>query len=431
VAPVDRPLHHWIAAIRALAGQPEDIRRAAVLAAWDELPPDERFLFNKLLTGGWRIGVARGLVVRALSRATGQDEAALTHRLMGGWTPERMTWATLIETRDPGADQSRPYPFALAQPLDDPASLGDPALWRAEDKWDGIRAQLIRRGGRHWLWSRGEELITDRFPELATSLDHLPDGTVIDGELLVWDGDRPAPFARLQPRINRQAPGRRLLAEAPVVLMAYDLLEESGEDLRALPFDLRRARLAHLLATPRPGLRHQPPHGPGDLAALRQGARARGAEGLMLKRCDSPYHAGRRTGGWWKWKLDPYSVDAVMVYAQAGHGRRADLFTDYTLAVWHQGTLVPVTKAYSGLTDQEFAEVTAFVRANTLQRFGPVRQVRPELVFEIGFEGLQPSPRHKAGLALRFPRILRWRRDKPASEADRLDSLRALLTPRP
>jgi len=425
----DRPLSDWIAAQQAMAGQDEPTRRRAVLAAWDGLRPDERLLYNKLLTGGFRIGVSRGLVIRALAQATGQPVADLTHRLMGTWSPATTTWAALLHAPDADAAASRPYPFALAHPLADLADLGDPALWRAEYKWDGIRGQLILRGGAHHLWSRGEELITERFPELARALDWLPPGTVLDGEVLGWADGQPLPFAALQPRIGRKLPTRRLLAQVPVVLMAYDLLEHQGRDLRDQPFDARRAALQALLS-PLPDdapLRLSPLFAAPDLPALRDRAIAAGAEGLMLKRADAAYPLGRKSGVWWKWKRDPFRIDAVMVYAQAGHGRRADLFTDYTFAVRDGAGLAPIAKAYSGLTDAEFARITAWVRANTLQRFGPVRQVRPELVFEIAFDGLQPSPRHKAGIALRFPRMARWRHDKPAAEIDSLDSLRALL----
>lgn len=429
---VTRSLTGWIAELARIGTLEPPLRRAPILAAWDGLAGTERLLFTKLLTGGFRVGVAQGLVIKGLARALVMDEAGLTHRLMGQWSPATTTFPALMQGGDATAAAARPYPFALAPALTDPGLITDPADWAAEYKWDGIRGQLILRGGTHFLWSRGEDLITDSFPEFARSADWLPDGTVLDGEVLVWGDGIPRSFNALQARIGRKAPSRKLLADAPVVLLAYDLLEDRGEDIRALPYDQRRARLAGLI-TPLPAdapLRVAPPLTATtipDLRAARENARAQGAEGLMLKRRDAPYHAGRKTGSWWKWKLDPFTVDAVMVYAQAGHGRRADLFTDYTFAVWHDGALVPVTKAYSGLTDAEFTTVTSWVRSHTLQRFGPVRQVTPELVFEIAFECLQPSPRHKAGLALRFPRMLRWRRDKPASEAGTLAELHAML----
>ncbi|MCF8487341.1 MAG: ATP-dependent DNA ligase [Rhodobacteraceae bacterium] len=416
----------------ALTGRPETERRAYVLDAWASLGPDARFLFNKLITGGFRMGVSQGLMTRALAQATGVEETTLAHRLMGEWDPATTSFEQL--TQEGGGDVgARPYPFALASPMDeDPQTLGPVQEWLAEWKWDGIRGQLIARPGAFALWSRGEELITDRFPEFAPLADFLPPGTVIDGEIVAWGGADPLPFAHLQKRIGRKTVPKKLLAEAPALILAYDLLESDGTDLRAQPLSERRARLERLVNALPDGLalRLSPRAEAMDwsgLAALRQEARARQAEGLMLKRLSSPYHIGRRRGDWWKWKLDPYSVDAVMIYAQAGHGRRANLFTDFTFAVRDGNDLVPFAKAYSGLTDAEFAQITAWVQKNTLERFGPVRRVPPTLVFELAFEGIQESPRHKSGIALRFPRMLRWRQDKSADEIDTIDTLRALL----
>ncbi|MBN9887345.1 ATP-dependent DNA ligase [Salipiger abyssi] len=433
-SPSDHTLSHWINTLVDLSQVDQDARKAQILAAWDGLDETGRFLFNKLITGGFRIGVSRKLMTRALAQATGQDEAALALRLMGDWTPQTTTWQALIEAPDPQADDSRPYPFYLAYQLDGaPEALGAPEDWLAEWKWDGIRGQLILRGGAHHVWSRGEELMTDRFPEFARVPDFLPPGHVFDGELVAWDGAQPLPFNALQKRIGRKTVPKKLLKDAPVILLAYDLLESEGQDIRDRPFAERRAMLDTLLADlpPDAPLRASPRIAFDSwevLAATRATAREQRAEGLMLKRLDAPYLAGRKKGDWWKWKLDPLSVDAVMIYAQQGHGRRANLFTDFTFAAWDGNDLVPFTKAYSGLTDAEFNEITAWVRRNTLQRFGPVRQVRPELVFEIAFEGIQPSPRHKSGLALRFPRMARWRRDKPAQEANTLADLRDMLT---
>jgi DNA ligase-1 len=426
----DRTLSYWIDYLIRLTGKPPEERRAAILAAWDRLGGTERFLFNKLLTGGFRMGVSRGLMTRAVAQAAGLAEAEVAQRLMGGWAPGRVSWAQLL-AGDAGGD-ARPYPFALASGLEGgPESLGNPADWRAEWKWDGIRGQLVARPGAFALWSRGEELITDRFPEFAPLADFLPPGTVIDGEILAWNG-APMPFSALQTRIGRKALSKAVLAAAPAHFLAYDLLEDGGQDLRAAPFDTRRARLEALLAALPPGLPVSASPlvafaGWAGLARLRAGSRDRMAEGLMLKRAGSAYFTGRRRGDWWKWKIDPYSVDAVMLYAQSGHGRRANLFTDFTFGVRDGAALVPFAKAYSGLTDAEFEEITAWVRAHTLERFGPVRRVPPELVFEIAFEGIQASPRHKSGIALRFPRMARWRRDKPASEIGTLAELRSLL----
>ncbi|PWR04688.1 ATP-dependent DNA ligase [Meridianimarinicoccus roseus] len=428
------PLAEVMDDLSALAAADEDTKRAAVLRYWDDLPGDARLVFNKLITGGFRMGVSRKLMTRALSRATGIDEADLAHRLMGNWTPHDTSFTALVTQPDAGEQDARPYPFYLAYQIEGgPETLGPPGDWLAEYKWDGIRGQLIRRGGDWHLWSRGEDLVTDRFPELAASLDHVPDGTVLDGELLAWKNGAPLPFAALQKRLGRKTVPKSLLRDAPVILLAYDLLEHGGQDIRARPLEERRAALEGLVA-PLPDdvpLRLSRRIGFDDwdaLAATRAGARSVQAEGLMLKRRDAPYLDGRRKGDWWKWKLDPMTVDAVMIYAQAGHGRRANLYTDYTFAVWDEhGALVPFTKAYSGLTDAEFGKITAWVRRNTLERFGPVRRVTPELVFEIAFEGIQESRRHKSGIALRFPRMARWRHDKSAADANTLADLRGLL----
>ncbi|WP_299967047.1 ATP-dependent DNA ligase [uncultured Roseobacter sp.] len=431
----DKSLSAWIATLRALATVEEDARKAAVLAAWHSLEDTERFVFNKLITGGFRMGVSQKLMTRALAQATEKPEAELAHRLMGNWHPDDTTWEGLIEAEDASADASRPYPFYLAYALEDgPEALGAPSAWRAEWKWDGIRGQVILRDGQHFVWSRGEELMTDRFPELARAADFLPPGTVMDGELLVWQpqADRPDSFNALQKRIGRKTVPKKLLTDAPVVLHAYDLLEWQGSDIRETSFAERRALLEAACAD-LPGdapVRLSPQlefEGWDDLGELRSIARDENAEGVMLKRADSPYRIGRKKGDWWKWKLDPLTIDAVMIYAQAGHGRRANLFTDFTFAVRHGNDLVPFTKAYSGLTDAEFREITKWVRKNTLQRFGPVRQVTPHHVFEIAFEGIQASPRHKSGVALRFPRMSRWRQDKPLDEANTLEDLNDML----
>lgn len=429
----DKSLADQITSLRALSAVDEPARKAAILSAWSCYGSSERFVFNKLLTGGFRMGVSQKLMTRALSRATGIAEAELAHRLMGDWSPDKDTFKSLITDPDPDADLSKPYPFYLAYQLDRaPENLGDPQEWSAEYKWDGIRGQLIRRSGAFHLWSRGEELITDRFPEFAPLLDFIPDGTVIDGEVLAWADEAPLSFNALQKRIGRKTVPKRLLTEAPCILYAYDLLEDEGRDLRAEPFGERRARLAARVGAA-PGsapIRLSPQIGFDDWLALgkaRSEARDRRAEGVMLKRKDSPYRDGRKKGDWWKWKLDPLTVDAVMIYAQAGHGRRANLFTDFTFAVRSGNDLVPFAKAYSGLTDGEFREITAWVKKATIERYGPVRSVPAELVFEIAFEGIQKSPRHKSGIALRFPRMVRWRRDKPVAEINTLDDLNALL----
>jgi ATP-dependent DNA ligase len=430
----DQPLARWVEErLLPLRGQDRDVQREEMVRAWRELGRAERYVWNKLITGSFRVGTSARLVERALAAASGIDEGVIAHRLMGAWEPTPEFYARLMapDTRD--ADVSRPYPFFLASPLEEPPeALGDPDEWCIEWKWDGIRAQLVRRAGRTFLWSRGEELLSGRFPEVEDAALLLPEGTVIDGELLPWVGEAPLPFAQMQRRIGRKTLGRRILEEVPVVLVAYDLLEESGEDLRPLPLRERRRRLAALLArAPSAGrLTLSPALEAGGweaAAAARTEARTRGAEGLMLKRLTSGYGVGRRRGDWWKWKVDPLAVDAVLMYAQPGSGRRAGLYTDYTFGVWEGDQLVPFAKAYSGLTDAEIRRVDAFVRRNTLDKHGPVRVVKPELVFELSFEGIQRSTRHKSGVAVRFPRMTRWRTDKRAEQADTLDTVRGLL----
>ena len=433
----NRPLALWMSDIGRLAAGDDEGKRAFVTSAWERLGRTERLVFNKLITGGFRVGVSQKLMTRAIALATGLEDAAIAERIMGDWSPATTTFRALFIDSGGHHVVSRPYPFFLAHPLDDAiAAIGAPADWLAERKWDGIRGQLIRRDGRTFVWSRGEELVTNRFPELSELGDVLPDGTVIDGEILPWRDGRPLRFQALQTRIGRKTVTRKALVEAPVVLMAYDLIEWQGEDIRALALRKRRAMLEALVAETRqcPALVLSPLVAFSDwetLAAERDRSREFLSEGLMLKRAQSAYGIGRRKGDWWKWKIAPETIDAVMIYAQAGHGRRANLYSDFTFAVWGAGgELVPFAKAYSGLTDAELQEITAWVRRNTLERFGPVRRVTPHHVFEIAFEGLQPSTRHKSGVAVRFPRISRWRRDKPISEANSLDDLMALLAPR-
>ncbi len=433
-AAADRPLAEWIEAhLLAVANQDEAVRRAAVEAGWRSLPSPQRLVFNKLLTGALRVGVSQRLVQQALAELSGLDIARIAQRMLGDWVPSPNLLATLLSHEEQPLDRQQPYPFFLASPLENPVdTLGPVDDWMLEWKWDGIRLQLLRRQGEVALWSRGEERLDGRFPEIEQAGAALPDGCVLDGELLAWDAgqDVPRAFTALQTRIQRRRPGAATLRDTPVRLLAYDLLEQDGEDLRALPLQQRRARLAALVgALDDPRIQLSPQVHADDwthAAALRGQARVRGVEGLMLKRQGSAYQAGRRRGDWWKWKIDPLTIDAVLLYAQAGHGRRSTLYTDYTFGVWDGDTLVPVAKAYSGLDDQEILALDRWIRANTRERFGPVRSVNAVQVFELGFEAVNLSKRHKSGVAVRFPRILRWRHDKPASEADALAQLQAL-----
>lgn len=431
--------------------------RRRLLETWQGLSLRECFLFQKLIAGTFRVGVSKTLLTRALAEVAGLDRAVMARRLMGSFEPTPDVFRRLISDRSAADDRSRPYPFHLANPLETvPDELGAVDDWQVEWKWDGIRAQLLRRSDETVLWSRGEELIGEAFPEIVAAGELLPDGTAVDGELLAWRQDGPGSFAALQRRLGRRRVSPGMLREVPVIFMAYDLMEADGKDVRALAASERRKLLEELHARWRERFRTRASGGEtmvqGDLfvpaappvdvspqlsPVLRPGswqdvadwvaeARQRRVEGVMLKRTDSAYGVGRERGGWWKWKVDPLTVDAVMVAAQQGHGRRASLFTDYTFALRDGEEFVAVAKAYSGLTDAEIAEVDGFVRANTLRRHGPVRGVKPELVFELAFEGVQSSSRHKSGIALRFPRIHRWRRDKPVAEIDTLDSLRRM-----
>ncbi|WP_411887085.1 ATP-dependent DNA ligase [Hydrocarboniphaga effusa] len=431
--PATPALHECVELLQNLSTADESTQRETVFAWWRRLPFAQCFLFTKLLTGSLRVGVSSGLAARALAAHAGLDTAVMQHRLMGNWQPSAESYASLLQAGRAEALPSQPYPFCLAHPIDEatPEAVGELAGYLAEWKWDGIRGQLIRRAGQTWLWSRGEDLLNGRFPEVEAMAERLPDGSVLDGELLAWREGAVMPFSALQTRIGRKNPGRKSLADAPVTFLPYDLLEWRAEDWRGRPLSERRAQLETvctefgLLVSPRVDASDW-----DDLKRQREQARERGVEGLMLKRLDSPYTPGRKTGLWWKWKLGALTVDCVLIYAQAGHGRRSNLYSDYTLAVWDGDALVPVAKAYSGLTDEELASMDRWIRSHTIEKFGPVRSVEPVQVFEIAFENIQESRRHKAGVALRFPRIARWRRDKPAREADTLATLKQLLATR-
>jgi DNA ligase-1 len=430
--------------IAPLRGASPETIREAMFAYWAELDWQQRFLLLKLIGGGFRVGVSRLLVTRALAEVAGVDNKLVAQRLMG-WTdgrvqPTAAQFTQLIAEQTDSEHETRgsqPYPFFLAHPLQaDPQTLGPVAQWHAEWKYDGIRAQVVRRNRQTWVWSRGEDLISDRFPEISAIA--LPEGTVIDGEILIWKEDAPAPFSDLQQRIGRKTLSAKMRAELPAVLIAYDVMEADGKDIRAMPQAERRRVLERLVTeADSPALKLSPlvvADSWEQLAQMRESSRTRAVEGLMLKATGAQYGVGRTkdTGTWWKWKVDPYSVDAVLVYAQPGNGRRASLYTDYTFAVWDSDEnggrkLVPFAKAYSGLTDAEIRVVDAAIRRTTTEKFGPVRSVMPTMVFEIGFEAIARSPRHKSGIAVRFPRILRMRDDKPVEEADTLDTLKGML----
>lgn len=459
-ATVDVPLKTLIEQrLIPLRDAEDNVKHRAVLELWRQFDSKSIFVLGKLMTGGFRVGVSKKLVIRALAEHSEVDAATIAHRLMGDWSPTADFYAQLLDPNESATAISKPYPFFLANPLKDEGPdllLGAPDLWIAEWKWDGIRAQVIRRAGETFIWSRGEDLVTDQFPEVADAAAQLPDGTVLDGEILGWSDqeDRPLEFNQLQRRLGRKRVGKKLLSEVPVVLLAFDVMEHQGTDIRSSPLMKRQQILESLLTNvsvnrseddglfaPDNGLlseqaairippqiqRPQPSETWQDLEAQRSAAKTLRAEGLMLKKKDSAYQVGRPVGDWWKWKVEPYTIDAVLIYAQRGHGRRASLYSDYTFAVWKDGKLVPFAKAYSGLTDAEIRKVDAFVRKNTNEKFGPVRSVTPELVFELAFENIQKSTRHKSGIAVRFPRISRWRHDKRPADADRLSAILAML----
>ncbi|MEO0539364.1 MAG: ATP-dependent DNA ligase [Cyanobacteria bacterium P01_A01_bin.105] len=418
--------------------------RDLIVSWWANLEDYEIFVLNKILTGAFRVGASTKLVIKALAATYDLPEAVLAHRLMGDFTPTPQFYEQLIHPDTAAAEPSQPYPFFLAATIDEAKFAGETmADWQAEWKWDGIRAQMIHRAGQHFIWSRGEDLITPQFPEFEAALLALPEGTVLDGEIVCWDGQRPLDFNELQKRLGRKRVTAKVMAANPVHYLAYDLLEWQGEDIRPWPLAQRRQQLLAALAGAAAGDDSAGPEAHrispsetvpfeqfADLQALRQTSRQQAAEGLMLKKRDSPYLVGRKRGYWWKYKVDPMTLDAVLIYAQAGSGKRANLFTDYTFALWQGEDLVTFAKAYSGLDNREIEKLDRWIRRHTRERFGPVRSVEPVQVFEIGFEGISESKRHKSGISVRFPRILRWRDDKPAEEADTLQTAMALLQQR-
>jgi DNA ligase-1 len=427
-----KPLHLYIDTFREIAKQDETIKKEFILNSWKQMNQNERFVFNKLITGAFRIGVSQKMMVNALAKFTSLEASVIAHRISGNWDPSATTFAELLNESPSITDYSKPYPFYLAYALDeDPETLGDPADWQVEWKWDGIRGQMIKRNGTLFVWSRGEELMTDKFPEYHALKDVLPDGTVLDGEIIPSIDKKPLPFALLQTRIGRKNVTKKNLQETPITFFAYDLLEYNHEDWRNKPLTERRKQLEILietLVTPTIILSPIVTFTKWDkLTALRKASREMGAEGFMIKRKSSIYQVGRKTGDWWKWKIEPLVIDCVMIYAEKGSGRRSNLYTAYTFAVKDGEKLVSFTRAYSGLTDKEFNEVDSFVKRNAIEKFGPVRTVKPELVFEIAFEGIAASNRHKSGVALRFPRISRWRKDKKADEINTLDDLKKML----
>ncbi|HEU4471743.1 MAG TPA: ATP-dependent DNA ligase [Flavisolibacter sp.] len=428
----DLPLHYYIERLKTLEKESDEVKKQFILDAWKRLSQGERFVFNKLITGGFRIGVSQSLMVNALARTVKLEPSVIAHRISGNWDPSTVSFDELLAEGSLATDWSKPYPFYLAYAIEEDVDiLGDPQDWQAEWKWDGIRGQVIKRNGELFVWSRGEELMTEKFPEYHSLCPLLPEGIAIDGEIIPCIDEKPLPFALLQTRIGRKNVTKKQLQESPIAFFAYDLLEYEGQDWRGRPLTERRAQLEKIISDVRHSSLLLSPVVSFDsweaLAQLRENSREMGAEGFMLKKKSSAYQVGRKRGDWWKWKIDPLTIDAVMIYAQKGAGRRSNLYTDYTFAVKDGDKLVAFTKAYSGLTDKEFAQVDAFVKRNSIEKFGPVRTVKPELVFEIAFEGIAASNRHKSGVALRFPRISRWRKDKRPDEINTLEDLKKML----
>lgn len=443
----EETLHFYIEKLMLLEKASEAEKKIFVIESWMKMDRDERFVFNKLITGNFRIGVSQKIMVNALAKTVKMNANIIAHRISGNWDPVTTDFDELLSANT--IDYSRPYPFYLAYALEDELqTLGEPQEWQAEWKWDGIRGQIIKRNNELFVWSRGEELITEKFPEYHLMKEVLPNGIVLDGEILPYAASKASPpagevpvsigmegtvlpFAILQTRIGRKNVTKKNLLDAPVAFIVYDILEYADQDIREKSMAERRQLLEEIIKKVNPAVIQLSPviafNSWEELAAIRGNARDINSEGIMLKRKSSIYQVGRRRGDWWKWKIDPLVIDAVMIYAQKGSGRRSNLYTDYTFAVKDGDKLVTFTKAYSGLTDKEFALVDAFVKRNSIEKFGPVRTVKPELVFEIAFEGIAASNRHKSGVALRFPRINRWRKDKKPHEINTLGDLKKML----
>jgi DNA ligase-1 len=435
----DKSLTEYLQEIIALKKKTDSEKKEYLQSNWLALNYYERFVFTKLITGSFRIGLSQKLMTRALSKAQNVDEDTLAYKLMGDWNPNTITFQELILDEKSSDYLSKPYPFYLAYPIEgEIENLGNPEDWSAEHKWDGIRSQTIIRENEIYVWSRGEELVTDKYPEFGSFIGVIPNGTVIDGEILPFIENEIGTFNDLQTRIGRKNVSASVLKNTPVIIKAYDLLEWQGKDIRNLPYEERRNLLEDLFKKikdkniPLQLSERVQFSSWEELTAERLQSREMRSEGLMLKKKDSPYLVGRKKGDWWKWKIEPLTIDAVLTYAMRGHGRRSNLFTDYTFALWHENEnnereLVTFAKAYSGLTDAEFRMVDDYIKKNTLERFGPVRSVTPKLVFEIGFEGISLSKRHKSGVATRFPRILRWRHDKKIEEANSIEDLKNMI----
>ncbi len=438
-ASLEKPLHEWLEVAIPELGQlkDEDLRAQKLLSYWQALTSLEVFLLNKLMTGSLRVGVSEKLVVRALAEVFEIETDQVSHRLTGANEPGAENFHRLVSKEKTKVLPSQPYPFCLAYAWNERSEKSwQPDQWCIEWKYDGIRSQVIRRTGAVWIWSRGEDDISSSFPDIAELFAKMPDGTVVDGEIVIIRDGKIQSFQDLLKRLGRKKVSALTLKNYPAAFIAYDCLEANSIDLRNEPLVKRRQSLSQIM-TPllSEKMRLSPALAAGNLTeieTLREASRDQDAEGLMIKHWQSPYSVGRKTGHWWKHKVDPLTLDAVLIYAQAGTGRRANLYTDYTFALWSdEKVLVPFAKAYSGLDQTEIDELDSWIRRHTKEKFGPVRSLEPYHVFEIGFEGIAASSRHKSGIAVRFPRILRWRRDKKFSEADQLSTAFKLLEPAP
>lgn len=429
---IDKSLSQWITELIDLKDKTEAEKKAYVLESWNGLDYTERFIFNKLIGGSFRVGVSKKLLINALSKYSGIETSQLMHSIMGKWDIDEVDFEDLIQGTNINPDNSKPYPFCLAYPLEKtPEDLGEHEEWQVEYKWDGIRGQFIKRNDEVFIWSRGEELVNAQFPELVEAFQKVEGNFVLDGEILAVREDEVLNFNELQKRLNRKTISAKMMKEIPINTFVYDILELEEEDLREKPLVERRLLLEEIIENSEvENIKISEiiiAKSWEELAEVREKSRENNSEGLMLKQKNSHYHSGRKKGDWWKWKVDALTIDAVLIYAQKGSGRRSGFYTDYTFAVKKEDQLVTIAKAYSGLTDKEIMEVSRFVTKNSLEKFGPVRTVKAELVFEIAFEGIGFSNRHKSGVALRFPRIVRWRRDKTVKDIDDIEEVKKLI----
>ena len=430
----EQGLSHWIETITELKGRASEAQKALVFKSWEVLDKAERFQFNKLVTGSFRVSVSQRLMTRALSLATGMPETVLAHRISGGWDPESTAFQDLVREQSPTEEAGRPYPFQRIHPLEEgPNVLGETSGYLIDWKWEGIRCQLIRRSSNSFIWSEKGELITGAFPAIASALDNFPEGLVLDGEIVIMQDAGVGPASGIEKRLGMKKPGPKALRELPAAFIAFDILEREGTDLRDRPLLERKQQLLDLAgqvdATGEVILFSDPlpVNDWADVAGFRAEARNMRADGLLIKKRELPYRSGDVEGPWLHWKPEAHTINALLIYATRGQGGSTRQYTDLSFAVWAGDQLVPFTRTIEGLPEEDMAELSSWIRENTVERFGPVRSVRAEQVFEIAFEGIEPSSRHRSGLILRSPRILRWCRGLTPDRAGKLSSLKKLL----